>query len=176
MRTLLFIGLISVFTVTANSQSTAALQAFEDAVSASQSGDAAAAATKFETTLSLIERGSASDAFFAKVHYNIGVSRYRLRELPEAAAHFELAIRFARQRFPMAQQALGLTLIRLDDLEKAERPLLDAVRLDNRNADAWLALGHLYLSMNDQAKAKRAMDRAKKLSAGKRENDAAFGG
>lgn len=176
MRTLLIIGLISLFTFTASSQSTAALQTFEDAVNASRNGDAATAGKKFETTLALIERGSASDAFFAKVHYNIGVSRYQLGDLHGAAAHFEQAIRYSRQRFPSAQQALGLTLIGLDDLENAERTLLDAVKLDNRNADSWLALGRLYLSMNDHAKAKRAMDRARKLGAGKRESDRAFGG
>ena len=165
MRSLYLLAAIVLFTTFTNAQSTRALQIFEKAVSASKSGEHREALSGFQSTLSLIERETASDLFFAKVHYDIGVSHYHLRDLGEAAAHFAKALNFAKHKYSRAQYALGLTLLEANDVENAEQHLRNAVILDSRNGDAWYDLGRVYLAANQDAKAKRALAKALKLGA-----------
>src|SRR5688500_16113780 len=153
MRSLYLLLVIVLFAPFANAQSTRALQIFEEAVSASKGGDHREALNGFRSTLSIIERETASDTFFAKVHYDIGVSHYHLRDLGEAANHFAKALNYAKHKYARAQYALGLTMLEANDLENAEQHLRNAVVLDNRNGDVWYDLGRVYLAANEEAKA-----------------------
>jgi tetratricopeptide (TPR) repeat protein len=165
MRSLYLLAVIVLFATFANAQSTQALQIFEKAVYASKNGDHRSALEGFRSTLSIIERETASDTFFAKVHYDIGVSHYHLRDLGGATEHFAKALSHAKQKYSRAQYALGLTLLEANDLENAEQHLRNAVVLDNRNAGAWYDLSRVYYAANEGAKAKRALARALKLGA-----------
>ncbi len=148
-----------------NAQSTDALQAFEKAVAESRHGNHAEALNGFEATLAIIERDHSSDAFFAKVHFNAGVSLYHLDREFESAAHLEKALGYARGRHAKAYYVLGLIGLESNDLQLAEKSLKAAAMLDNRNGDAWYDLSRVYVALDRPEKAKRAFEKAVKNGA-----------
>jgi len=165
MRNFLFIAVIILLPVFANAQSTEALQVFETAVTDSRGGDHIDALDGFKRTLAIIERDPASEEFTSKVHYNIGVTLYHLRMLPESAVHLERAVVHSKGRYAKAHYVLGLVRLERSELDKAEESLKSAVVLDNRNGDAWYDLGRAYLALNELDKAKRAFAKALKNGA-----------
>lgn len=162
MRTFLFIAALIFLPAFANAQSTEALQVFEKAVAESRRGDHIEALDGFKRTLAIIERDAASDAFAAKVHYNIGVTLYHLRMLSASAEHLEKALAYAKNRHARAFYVLGLARLEMNDAESAEESLKSAVVLDNKNGDAWYDLGRAYLMLNETEKAKRSFAKALK--------------
>jgi tetratricopeptide (TPR) repeat protein len=158
----------------ASAQSTRALQTFESGMKASEAGDHTAALSKFMRTLHLIERENASEKFFAKVHYNLGVSNYHLRYYQAARTDFEKALGFGRGSYEKASYALGLTLFESRDLVNAERSLRKTVILNHRNGDAWLDLANVYTALGNESKARRA--HAKAIKHGARERGQSFVG
>ena len=165
MRSFVLFAVLILLPVFANAQSTRALQAFEKAVAKSRDGDHAKALDGFDATLAIIERDSASDAFFAKVHYNSGVSLYHLDRMTESAVHLNKAVRYAKGRHAKAYYLLGLIGLETNDLRMAETSLRDAVSLDSRNGEAWYDLSRVYVSLDEPAKARRALKRALKNGA-----------
>lgn len=162
-----------IFAAAASAQSTRALQTFESGMKASEKGDHVAALSQFARTLALIERENATDKFFAKVHYNLGVSNYHLRKHSTARTEFEKAIAFERGGYEKASYALGLTLFESGDLVNAERSLRKTVILNHRNGDAWFDLANVYTALGDETKARQAHTKA--IKHGSRERQSAVG-
>lgn len=160
MRSFVLFAVLILLPVLSNAQSVDALQVFEKAVAESHTGDHAKALAGFERTLAIIERDHSSDAFFAKVHYNAGVSLYHLDRTFESAAHLEKALNYAKGRYAKAYYVLGLIGLESNDLETAEKSLKSAASLDNRNGEVWYDLSRVYVALNEPAKAKRAYDKA----------------
>lgn len=165
MRSLVLLAVLVLLPIFTNAQSTDALQTFATAVAESQAGDHAKALAGFERTLAIIERDHSSDAFFAKVHYNAGVSLYHLDRTFESAAHLEKALNYAKGRHAKAYYVLGLIGLESNDLENAEKSLRSAALLDSRNGDAWYDLSRVYVALDQPAKAKKAYDNAVKNGA-----------
>ena len=165
MRSLVLLAVLVLLPMFTNAQSTDALQSFATAVAESRDGDHAKALAGFERTLTILERDSSSDAFFAKVHYNAGVSLYHLDRTFESAAHLEKALGYAKGRYAKAYYVLGLIGLESNDLESAEKSLKSAASLDNRNGDAWYDLSRVYVALDQPVKAKRAYDKAVKNGA-----------
>ena len=78
---------------------------FEAAVADSRRGENIDALDGFKRTLAIIERDAASEAFTAKVHFNVGVTLYHLRMLSESAVHLEKALGYSKQRHAKASNA-----------------------------------------------------------------------
>ena len=165
MRSFVLLAALILLPIVTNAQSTDALQTFERAVADSRQGEHRKALQGFETTLSFIERDHASDAFFAKVHYNAGVSLYHLDRMFESAAHLEKALSYAKSRHAKAYYLLGLIGLESNDLSLAERALRNSAALDNRNGETWYDLSRVYVAQNQPEKAKRAFDKAIKNGA-----------
>src|SRR5687768_15608569 len=165
MRSFVLFAVLMLLPVFTNAQSTDALQTFEKAVAASREGNHAEALSRFESTLTIIERDHSSDAFFAKVHYNAGVSLYHLDRTFEAAIHLEKALRYTKGRHAKAFYLLGVIGLESNDLGLAEKALSNAVALDNRNGEAWYDLSRVYVALDEPVKAKRAYDRARRNGA-----------
>src|SRR5690606_17331403 len=121
----------------ANGQSTEALQVFEIAVADARGGRHIDALDGFKRTLAIIEREPASDAFTAKVHFNIGVTLYQLRIHSGSEFHLERALAYSRGRHAKAHYVLGLLRLEENELVDARESLKSAVVLDSRNGDAW---------------------------------------
>lgn len=166
---ILLLVVFALFPLLSNAQSTDALQTFESAVADSRNGNLIDALEGFSETLRIIEHDPASDAFTAKVQYNIGVTLYNLGLLPEAKGHLEKALRSSKNRHVKAHYVLGLTNFEMNRIEDAERSFKSSLILDNRNGDAWYDLGRTYLALNEIQKAKRAFAKAEKSGVGNRE-------
>lgn len=160
MRSFVLLAVLVLLPIFTNAQSTDALQAFEKAVAESRKGDHAHALKGFGATLAIIERDHSSDAFFAKVHYNAGVSLYHLDRTFESAIHLEKALSYTKGRHAKAYYLLGLIGLESSDLKLAEKSLKAAATLDNRNGEAWYDLSRVYVALGEPAKAKRAFDKA----------------
>src|SRR5215207_4976264 len=98
MRSFVLFAVLIVLPIFTNAQSTDALHEFGKAVAQSREGNHSEAFGGFETTLAILERDHSSDAFFAKVHYNAGVSLYHLDRTFESAIHLEKALSYAKGR------------------------------------------------------------------------------
>ena len=132
MRSILILAVL-LFAPTAHAQSTQALRHFENGLAHSRNGDHAKALTEFDATLSAIVRNGASDRFFAKTHYNLGVSLYQLRRLDASIAQFQKALRYEHNQYEKAHYALGLAQFEKGDISEARKALSNAVTLNNRN-------------------------------------------
>lgn len=160
------IFLILIFAASAigvNAQSTRAWQVFETGMKASRSGDLATALNGFQKTLGLIELEGASDRFASKVHYNVGVSYYHLRDQNKAVAAYERAIVLSRRTYEKAFYALGLAQAELGNWPAAEEAFLGAIRNNNRNGEAWFDLAFVYLANGEIEKAQKAFGNAIKF-------------
>lgn len=163
---LLVISFVILSAIAANAQSTRSLESFEIGLNAIERGDNAAALAEFTVTLAQIEREGASDRFFSKVHYNLGVSYYRLRQLEKAASEYEKAERFAQGSYERASYALGLARSELRDWPAAEKAFKRAVIQNNRNGETWFDLGFVYVSTGKNDKAIHAFKQAVKFGTG----------
>lgn len=162
-----FFGLLIVLTsaIAANAQSTRALQSFEIGMKASETGDHLAALSEFKDTLRLIEREGAADRFFAKVHYNLGVSNYKLQRLNDTVAEYSKALRFAGGSYGRASYALGLTHSELGNWRDAEKAFRQAIVQNHRDGEAWFDLAFVYLAMGENERAINAFQKAVKYRA-----------
>lgn len=165
-----FLFIFALFTLVsvANGQSIRALQSFDSGLALSRSGDHAKALTEFESTLAAIEREGAAERFFAKTHYNLGVSLYQLRRLDGAVAHFAKALRYEKNRYENAHYALGLAQFERGDLSAARTALNNALLLNNRNGEAWFDLAFAHLAAGFRDDARRAFEKALKHGAAER--------
>lgn len=141
-------------------QSPRALDSFDKGIERSQKGDHVAAHHQFESTLALAEREGASDRFFGRLHYNIGVSLFQLERFGAAQYHLKKALRFTNHLSARAHHVLGLTMQELGDWNGAGSSLRTAVALDDRNGEAWFDLGMVMLQVGNDRMALTAFDRA----------------
>lgn len=146
-----------------NAQSTRAWQMFETGMKASQAGDHTAAIAGFEKTRGLIELEGTSEHFASKVHFNLGVSYYHLRERNKAVAAYERAIVLSRRNYEKAFYALGLAQAELGNWPAAEEAFLGAIQNNSRNGEAWFDLAFVYLATGENEKAKKAFSNAIKF-------------
>lgn len=146
-----------------NAQSIRAWQMFESGMKASQAGDHAVALAGFEKTLGLIELDGASDGFASKLHFNVGVSYYHLRERTKAVAAYERAIVLSLRNYEKAFYALGLVQAELGNWPAAEKAFLGAIRNNSRNGEAWFDLAFVYIAAGENEKAQKAFSKAIKF-------------
>ena len=165
MRSVFIFAIIITTSVFANAQSLRALELFNKGVEASKKGDIEAALAHFTATHAAIEREGATDRFFAKVHYDLGVTLYELRRPGEAASHLEKALRFSNRMHPKAEYVMGLVRFDLGDLDAAETAFRRSIALSQNDAEAWYDLAFVHLAANDDENAKRAFAKAAKLGA-----------
>ncbi len=173
MRSFVLLAVLVLLPIFTSAQSTEALQIFGTAVAESRKGNHAQAFDGFGATLAIIERDHSSDAFFAKVHYNAGVSLYHLDRPLESAIHLEKALSYAKGRHAKAYYVLGLIGLESNDLKLARTALRDAVSLDSRDGAAWYDLSRVYVALDEPVKAKRAFEKAVKNGAIVGKTDAA---
>lgn len=135
--------------ITAFGQSRQTFELFQNGIAASKSGEHEKALKDFEHTLIRATTEHTENKFLAKVHYNLGVCRFHLDMLTEAAVDFETAIELANGSYEKASYSLGLTLSELGDSAAAERAFLDAIAVNKRNGEAWFDLAFLYLDRKE---------------------------
>ena len=94
--------------LSASAQSFTTQRMFEKAVGMANDGKFETALPMFKDSLALAKIDDAGAGFQAKVHFNIGVCQYRLKQSKAVVAEFEEAIRLARRDYEKAFYALGI--------------------------------------------------------------------
>lgn len=165
MRSIFILALIITTTALVNGQSPRTTEMLNSGIAAAKLGDHGTALARFTEVHGRIEHEGASGRFFALTHYNLGVSLYHRRQLPEAIGHLEKALRFSNQMHPRAHYLMGLIRFELEDIEGAERSLRRSIALSADDAEAWYDLAFVHLAAKDHEAAKKAFSRAAKLGA-----------
>jgi Flp pilus assembly protein TadD len=152
---------ISVFSVSA--QSLATRQTFEKGINLATAGHFETALDDFKKSLTLAGTDDTDDSFRAKIHFNIGVCLYQLKQNPTAAAEFEEALKLTKGDYEKAFYALGMAQAELKNWPASEKAFRGAIGLNRRNGEAWFDLAFVYLAQNDYDSAKIAFQKSVEL-------------
>jgi len=163
-RILTNIFVILLATVTSvSAQSLATRQSFEKGISLANAEKFEAALGDFRKSLTLAESEDATGDFRAKIHFNIGVCLYRLKQNEKAVGEFEEAVKLAKNDYEKAFYALGMAQAELKNWREAEAAFRAAIRLNKRNGEAWFDLAFVYLAQNDYDSARNAFQKSVEL-------------
>ncbi|MEZ5346982.1 MAG: tetratricopeptide repeat protein [Pyrinomonadaceae bacterium] len=158
MRYFLLLVSIIVFAAGASAQIELAERNFEEAAKLASRQKYDKATELYERSLQIAEASSGTGIknLLGKIHYNIGVCSYRLREFAKAEDHFSIAI--VLDPLPNKKKffALSLAQIELGKVSKAKRSLKTVLRIDKEHGEAWFELGMIYLRESSIEKAKGA--------------------
>lgn len=159
----IFTGIFVILTISVLSvaaQTTATRQAFEKGIISAKSEKFETALEDFRKSLTLAETVRTSDNFRARIHFNLGVCLYRLRQNADAVNEFERAIKLAKDDYEKAFYALGMAHAELGNWRKAEEAFRGAIRLNERNGEAWFDLAFVFLAQNDYDSAQTAFEKS----------------
>ena len=148
----------SVLSVSAQSFTTR--QTFEKGINLANEGKFETALGDFRKSLTLAEIDDAAADYRAKIHFNIGVCLYRLKQSEKATSEFEEAIKLARGDYEKAFYALGMAQAELKNWRQAENAFRGAIRLNKESGEAWFDLAFVYLAQDDYDSAKQAFQKS----------------
>lgn len=148
----------SVFSTSA--QSLATRQTFEKGISLANEEKFETALADFKKSLTLAEIEDADNNFRAKIHFNIGVCLYRLKQNEKATGELEEAIKLSRGDYEKAFYALGMAKAELKNWPAAEEAFQSAIKLNKRNGETWFDLAFVYLAQKDYIGARDAFQKA----------------
>lgn len=149
MRVLFFILVVFVFSISAQSQ-------FEKAAQLANSGNFEQALKLYESVLSDAKNKNASANYLAKIHFNLGICRYHLKQTMQAVAEFTQAIEWSKGDYQKAFYALGMALVELKNWRAAEKAFLDSLKLKKADGEAWFDLALVYLEEKNFERAEAA--------------------
>lgn len=135
---------------------------FEKGMKSASIGKYEIALAEFQTSLDFAKSEETTDFFRAKIHFNIGVCFYQLKEQSKSVAEFERAI-LLNPNYEKAFYALGMAQAELKNWSEAEQSFFGAIRLNKRNGEAWFDLAFVYLAQNDYDSAKEAFQKSIRL-------------
>lgn len=164
MKRIIFsvIFIFSAFIFGVSAQNLNVRQSFESGMLLAKNGEFETALKQFQTSLSLVEIEQTDDIFRAKIHFNIGVCLYQLKEQAKAVAEFERAI-LLDFNYEKAFYALGMAQFELKNWSESERAFLGAIRLNERNGETWFDLSFAYLAQSDFDSAKTSFQKSIKF-------------
>lgn len=120
---------------------------------------------EFEKALKLFQASLPSNKnveakFAARVHYNLGVCFYQLKETEKAIGEFERAINLSAGKYQKASYALGMAYTDLHNWSAAENSFQSALKIDSLNGEAWFDLALIYLRQQNYENAEMAFRNA----------------
>jgi Flp pilus assembly protein TadD len=162
----IFLSIFVILTALAASvsaQSAAARQTFEKGINLAREGKFETALGNFKKSLTLAEIEDTDADYRAKIHFNIGVCLYRLKQSANSVGEFKEAIKLAKGDYEKAFYALGMAEAELKNWQAAETAFRGAIRLDKQNGEAWFDLAFVYLAQKDYESAKQAFQKSVEL-------------
>ena len=147
------------FIFSAQAQTPLVRQTFDNGRRDAAEGKFETALGKFRTSLALAASEDAPRRFVARLHFNIGVCLYQLKEQAKAAAEFERATALD-PAYEKSFYALGMAQFELENFQAAEHAFRAAIRLNRRNGENWFDLAFVYLAQNDFDAAKTAFQKS----------------
>lgn len=159
---LLFFVFIVVLTVTfsVSAQTPLTERAFEKGMHAAQAKEFESAIEKYRQAILFSGAEKRNDDFLARIHFNIGVCLFNLKQTAEAAEEFTEAIKLSQRNYQKAFYALGMARSELRNWRAAETAFREAVRLKKDDGEAWFDLGLVLLEGEDYGAAQKAFQRA----------------
>jgi Flp pilus assembly protein TadD len=159
----IFLSIFVILTASAigvSAQSFGTQQTFEKGISLANEGKFETALADFKKSLTLAEIDDANADYRAKIHFNIGVCLYRLKQSATAVSEFEEALKLAKGDYEKAFYALGMAHAELKNWQKAEAAFRGAINLNKQNGEAWFDLAFVYLANKDYDSAKTAFQKS----------------
>ncbi len=126
-------------------------------------GNALYAQGEFAKAILLYQKAEARGADAGTAAFNIGNCKYRLGQLPEAAAAFRKAVRLTEGKYLPALFNLAAVLFRLEQYGESIAAYERALKVDGGNLSAWLYLADAYSRTGDAVGALRALEKARGL-------------
>jgi tetratricopeptide (TPR) repeat protein len=154
--------ILSAFVFSVSAQTTAQT-AFEKGMSSANGGKFETALSEFQTSLAFAENADASDNFRAKIHFNIGVCFYKLKQNAEAVREFEQAVKLKKGDYEKAFYALGMAQAELKNWDEAEKAFRGAIGSNKQNGEAWFDLAFVYLAQENYELAQTAFQKSIEL-------------
>jgi Flp pilus assembly protein TadD len=154
MRILFLI--LTVFVFAAEAQTIQLTQTFEAATRAAQSKQYEQAIEKYRTTLLRAENELAGDEILARIHFNIGVCYYHLKNFEKAAVELHEAIKLSRGTYQKAFYTLGMAHNDLKNWRQAEIAFRKAIELKFDDGEAWFDLAFVFLREEKFVQAEKA--------------------
>ncbi len=163
MRILLITFLV-MSAISASAQTPSVRQSFERGTRLAQSGQYETAITSYRQSLLFSKVEKPGDEFLAKLHYNIGVCLYQLKDKAAAVEEFTEAVKLSRRKYQKAFYALGMAQSELKNLNEAENALRAAIKIKKADGEAWFDLALVYLKAENYQAAKAAFENAVKYN------------
>lgn len=159
MRILSFIFVIFL-AISASAQSFEIKQNFDEATKRANAKDFENALTIYQKLAGVAQ--NESKEFRAKIHFNIGVCLYQLKDRAQAVTEYERAV-LLNPRYEKAFYALGMAHFELNDFEKAEKAFINSLRINDKNGETWFDLAFVYLKQENFDAAEIAFQNAVKF-------------
>ena len=160
MRILIFI--ILAFTLATAAQTPLQQKLFTSGTENANRNEFKRALEDFRQTLLLAKNEKNDDKFLARVHFNIGVCFFQLKDRQNAAVEFSEAIKLSRRDYQKAFYALGMVHAELKNWEQAENAFRDALKINKTDGEAWFDLALVYIGKQNYSSAEKAFENAVK--------------
>ena len=160
MRILSFIFVIFL-AISASAQTSEIKQNFDEATKRANAKDFENALVIYQN-LAGISQNEAKE-FRAKIHFNIGVCLYQLKNRSKAISEYEVAV-LLNPRYEKAFYALGMAHFELDNFEKAEKAFINSLKINAKNGETWFDLAFVYLKQENFDAAETAFQNAVKFN------------
>jgi Flp pilus assembly protein TadD len=160
---ILSLFLTVVFAVSVSAQTPLVNQIFDEGTQAARVGNYENAIENYRRAILLAEVETVTDNFLAKIHFNIGVCLYNLKQTTEAAEEFTEAIKLSRRSYQKAFYALGMAQSDLKNWREAADAFREAINLKKKDGEAWFDLGLVLLEEKDFESAEKAFRNAIKF-------------
>ncbi len=160
---ILSLFLTVVLAVSVSAQTPLVSQTFDEGTRMARAGNYENAIENYRRAILLAKAETVTDDFLAKVHFNIGVCFYNLKQTAEAVEEFTEAIKLSRRSYQKAFYALGMAQSELKNWRKAADAFREAVSLKKKDGEAWFDLGLVLLEEKDFESAEKAFRNAIKL-------------
>ncbi len=154
MRVLFFICVVLAFSVSA--QTPFLQKTFNEGAKSAREGQYEKAIEKYRAAIIYAENERADDYFVARIHFNIGVCFYHLKQTSKAVAEYTEAIKLSERSYRKAFYALGMAQKDLKNWREAENAFRDALKIEKKDGEAWFDLALVYLEKEDLAAAAKA--------------------
>jgi len=151
------------FAFSVSAQTTLTVRAFEKGTQAAQAKEYKTAIEKYRQAILLSDAEETGDDFLARIHFNIGVCLFKLKQTTEAAEEFTEAIKLSKRNYQKAFYALGMAQSELKNWQASEKAFREAVRLKKDDGEAWFDLGLVLLERENYNAAETAFQKAIKF-------------
>ncbi|HEX9927994.1 MAG TPA: tetratricopeptide repeat protein [Pyrinomonadaceae bacterium] len=158
MKTLLIFILLILSSAAVQAQ--IAKQPFKQATKAAKAGNYEQALALYQKALETAD-SNASPSFLTRIHYNLGVCFFHLKQPAQAVKEYEQAIELSGGSYHRAFRALGLAQRDLKNWKAAKEAFIKAIRVSGeRDGEAWFDLAMVLIEEKDFASAAEAFKQA----------------